>query len=527
MRAAIAVLLALVATGCGGGASDSGPGPTTPPVVTPPATRPVLPPTYRPTGRGAAGDVMVHLFEWRWTDIATECEQVLGPAGYAAVQVSPPQEHLVNTGREWWIRYQPVTYSIERSRSGTRAEFLDMVTRCRRAGVGIIVDAVINHMTGVQSGTGSAGTTFTKYNYPGTWGPADFRSPPCGVSNYQDAANVQDCELLGLAELNTSLASVRERLAEYLAGLARLGVAGFRIDAAKHMQPVELDGVINRMNAILTGEGRPLPYVFHEVIDYGGEAVRASDYLGVGYASGSGSDITEFKVRGIGDKFNNRGTQRVGELAQFSQTAWGLVPSDKAVVFLENHDTARDPGIGNPSYRSPARWRLATIWLLGQDYGYPSVLSGYAFDIGTMAGRDQGPPSDGAGNTLPVTCPPRLEDATGSGWVCEHRDPAIRAMIAFRRAVAGAPSTRPWEDGANAVAWSRGDRGFVLVNANPASLTATIPTGLPAGSYCDVLTGGRSGSGCAGLVVVVRADGTVQPTLPERTALAIHLGTRL
>lgn len=33
-------------------------------------------------------DVMVHLFEWKWSDIAVECERFLGPKGYAGVQVS-------------------------------------------------------------------------------------------------------------------------------------------------------------------------------------------------------------------------------------------------------------------------------------------------------------------------------------------------------------------------------------------------------------------------------------------------------
>ena len=33
-------------------------------------------------------DVMVHLFEWRWDDIADECENVLAPAGYCGVQVN-------------------------------------------------------------------------------------------------------------------------------------------------------------------------------------------------------------------------------------------------------------------------------------------------------------------------------------------------------------------------------------------------------------------------------------------------------
>jgi alpha-amylase len=95
-------------------------------------------------------------------------------AGYKAVQVSPPQEHAVVSGNPWWQRYQPVSYSIDRSRSGTRAEFQAMVTRCRAVGVDIYVDAVINHMTGNASGTGSNGTVYTKYNYPGLYTQADF-----------------------------------------------------------------------------------------------------------------------------------------------------------------------------------------------------------------------------------------------------------------------------------------------------------------------------------------------------------------
>ena len=38
--------------------------------------------------------VIVHLFEWKWTDIANECEEYLGPKGFCAVQVSPPMEHV-------------------------------------------------------------------------------------------------------------------------------------------------------------------------------------------------------------------------------------------------------------------------------------------------------------------------------------------------------------------------------------------------------------------------------------------------
>ncbi|HEY0777355.1 MAG TPA: alpha-amylase family glycosyl hydrolase, partial [Gemmatirosa sp.] len=378
LTGALATLVA-----CGNGGSDAT---TAPPAVVPPAARPTLAPAYRASGHAAAGDVLVHLFEWKWTDVASECEAVLGPAGYRAVQVSPPQEAAVIAGFPWWQRYQPVSYRIDRSRSGTGAEFANMVTRCRTAGVDIYVDAVLNHMT-AGAGTGSDGTGYTKYSYPGTWQQSDFHTPRA-VSNYQDAANVQDCELTGLADLNTGSPSVRQTLASYLVGLGRLGVAGFRLAAAKHIQPVELDSVLSLVGRTLAAEGRPVPYYFAEVIDYGGEAVHATDYLGLNYVAGGAADITEFKVRGVSDKFLNNGGQHVADLRTFSVANWGILPSDKAVVFLENHDTQRDatnPGLG---YRNGQTYRLGMVYLLGQPYGYPSVMSSYAYDRSSQAGRD-------------------------------------------------------------------------------------------------------------------------------------------
>lgn len=510
---------------CGG--TPSAPGTSAPP----PAGRPVLAQSYRPSGRMAAGDVMVHLFEWKWTDIARECETVLGPAGVAAVQVSPPQEHSLVPARDWSQRYQPVSYSIERSRSGTGAEFRDMVARCRAAGVGIIVDAVINHMTNFPSpGTGSNGTPYTKYEYPGLYTPADFH-PPCALTTYANAATVQECELYSLPDLHTGLPSVRQKLADYLLSLARLGVAGFRIDAAKHIQQVELDDIVGRVNRSLAGEGRALPYWFLEISSGPGEALGARDFFGVGFASGGAADITEFTFTGVGSKFRRLNGEFIAQLnpggppgGQFSEAAWGLLPSDKAVVFLQNHDTQRQCGLG---YGDGAVFRLANVWMLAQPYGYPSVLSGYAFSCPTQ--NSMGPPSDAAGNTRDVACPATLEAATIGGWVCEHRDPSVRQMVRFRRVVAGTPVTAWWDNGANAIAFSRGDRGWVAINRESTARDLAVRTGLPPGTYCDRLTGGlaSSGAACAGIAVVVEADGTVRQRLEAMTALAIDVTTLL
>jgi alpha-amylase len=522
LRRHIAALLLAAAAACGG--STDGP-PITGQL---PPERPALAQTYRASGHTAAGDVFVHLFEWKWRDIATECEANLGPAGFIAVQVSPPQEHSITPSFDWSERYQPVSYSIARSRSGTGAEFTEMVQRCKAAGVGIYVDAVINHMTNSPSpGVGSNGTAYTKYNYPGLYTPNDFH-PGCVVNDYTNAANVQECELLSLPDLNTGSASVRQKIAGYLIMLARLGVAGFRIDAAKHIQQVELDAIFAIVDSTMAAEGRPIPYYFLEVSTGSGEALAPRDFFGEGYASGGSADITEFTFVGVGDKFRHVGGQHISQLnpngpagSQFSAAAWGLMPSDKAVVFLQNHDTQHQCGL---SYRDGDVFRLANVWMLAQPYGFPSILSSFAFAC--PVGNSMGPPSDAAGNTNDVTCASSLETAVIGQWVCEHRDPSIRNMVGFRRVVAGSDINHWWDDGADAIAFSRGDKGFVAINREQTPLATSVATGLAPGVYCDLLTGGRSATACVGTTVVVDASGAVQLHLTPNSAVAIDVAAR-
>jgi alpha-amylase len=467
----------------------------------------------------AAGDVFVHLFEWRWLDIAAECENVLAPAGVKAVQISPPEEHSIVPSHDWSERYQPVSYSIAHSRSGTGQDFLEMTSRCNSVGVGIIADAVINHMTNYPSpGVGSNGTSYSKYEYPGLYSVHDFHTP-CLVTNYQSAVNVQDCELLSLPDLNTGLPSVREKIADYLLALVGMGVAGFRIDAAKHIQQVELDDILSRVNATLTAEGRPLPYFYLEVIGGSGEALSPRDYFGEGYSSGGAADITEFTFVGVGNKFRGINGEHISQLNptgtpgnQFSEAAWGIMPSDKGVVFLQNHDTQHSCGL---SYRDGKVFRLANVWMLAQPYGYPSILSSYVFSCPSE--NSLGPPSDADGWTLPVACASSLETAAIGQWVCEHRDPSILHMVSFRHVVAGTAIIHWWDNGANAIAFSRGDKGFVAINNEATSLDTTITTGMAAGTYLDLI---------AGSPVLIDSSHAIHLILPARSAIAIDTATR-
>lgn len=58
------------------------------------------------------------------------------------------------------------------------------------------------------------------------------------VNNYGDPNNVRNCYLVGLTDLYGALDYVRDKVAGYLNSLVAIGVAGIRIDAAKHMWPL-------------------------------------------------------------------------------------------------------------------------------------------------------------------------------------------------------------------------------------------------------------------------------------------------
>lgn len=527
--ASIAVIAAAVVCGC---ASNQTPvqGQTAPAqdAGTPDAGTP------DPRARSTAG-VFVELFEWPWPDVAKECQNYFGPNGFAAVLVSPPSEHAVLAGYPWYERYQTVGYELDRSRSGTQAEFVAMVQACNAAGVDIYVDAVINHTTGQISGTGTNGTTFQKYDYPGLYTPTDFHQPTCQITaaDYTtNATHVWTCELDDLADLDTGAASVRTTLANYLISLVKIGVHGFRIDAAKHISPTDLDAIVDQVAAATPSY--PTPFYFFEVDDPGGEVVVPSDYYGVGSGGGVQASVTEFRYGGIGDRFMNDMGLTLANLKEFDVQSWGLLPSDRAVAFTSDHDTQRATAI---FYQDEPYYDLATIFMLAYPYGYPSILSGYAFDRSNANGQNAGPASDAQGFTNPIypagsntpacVAPASLATAPFGAWTCEHRVPSVAGMIGFRKATAGVPTvTDWWDDGSNRIAFGRGNLGFVIINRETSPLARTFQTELPKGVYCDVVGGAlASGAGraCTGASITVDSSGAAAVTVPANGAVAIHV----
>lgn len=448
----------------------------------------------------ATPTTFVHLFEWNWQDVAQECEQYLGPKGYAAVQVSPPNEHI--TGSQWWTRYQPVSYELQ-SRGGNRAQFIDMVNRCSAAGVDIYVDTLINHMA-AGSGTGTAGNSFGNKSFP-IYSPQDFHES-CTINNSDygnDRYRVQNCELVGLADLDTASNYVQNTIAAYINDLQAIGVKGFRFDASKHVAASDIQSLMAKVNGS--------PVVFQEVIDQGGEAVGASEYLSTGL-------VTEFKYSTeLGNTFRN------GSLAWLSNfgEGWGFMPSSSAVVFVDNHDNQRGHGgAGNViTFEDGRLYDLANVFMLAYPYGYPKVMSSYDFHGDTDAG----------GPNVPVHNNGNLE-CFASNWKCEHRWSYIAGGVDFRNNTADNWAVTNWWDNTNnQISFGRGSSGHMAINKEDSTLSATVQTDMAPGQYCNVLKGELSADAksCSGEVITVNSDGTINLNIGAWDAMAIHKNAKL
>jgi alpha-amylase len=466
-----ALLLVLAACSTTAAAPAPGDGPSTAAAAAPRESD--------PTG------VIVHLFEWPWADVARECTSTLGPAGVAAVQISPPQEHVVlaDQGYPWWQDYQPVSYELT-SRRGDRAALAAAVKACHEAGVKVYADAVINHMTAQFMGVGSAGTKFTQTGYPGYDGAADFHHCGHSIAVWTNRAEVQNCDLLGLADLATERPEVRQKLAAYLNDLLSLGVDGFRIDAAKHIPAADLGAILSQLSHPAV--------VYSEVLFGMGDPVQPEEYLPFSAVLEPrfGPDVSRaFRAGGSFANLSDLGKPSDSPLLDYK-------PSASSVVYIDSHDTQR--GATTLSYADGDLHTIATEFMLAWPYGTPLVMSSFAF-----SDFNASPPHRADGTTAPVSC-------SATGWVCEHR--AVLPMVAFRSSTAGAPVSG-WWTADDQLGFARTGRGYFALNRAAAPVTREVQTELPAGQYRDLLH--------PSTLVTVDSAGTAHLTIPATGAVAL------
>ncbi|KAH0787915.1 Alpha amylase, catalytic domain containing protein [Histomonas meleagridis] len=443
---------------------------------------------YRNGQKGA----IVEMFGWPDDDIAEECK-VIAEAGYLGVKLFPHQEQVMSTQpfenelNPWYFMYQPVSYRLQ-GRMGTRTQLRNMIKKCRSYGLRVYADAVVNHMSGSgndaqdhvnpgasctywpgkqssdeenQSPYYTPAYTY-KYNswgepsnvleYPAVpYGPMDFHCDKA-LNAWTDPNNMNTGWLTGLTDLDTSKDYVRTRIADYFVDLLSIGFSGFRVDAAKHIHPIDLAAIFAKLKERLGGSYPVDFFTWLEVLT-GGESwllVGDSEYSYSTYFS------NQLKSQGLTDSEIDQIKIWWSGYPVEPDNDGGRVSKIRKVIQNEDHDQQNDGSSSRDMHDQgcvlvkgcePAKHRAFEVKLFTDPYGnnvdndndYPirMLLSSYYFKDGVKS------PPDGKSDcslckTTCETCKSRgyskayVADAKayeGTDYTRVHRDAEIIAAM--------------------------------------------------------------------------------------------------
>ncbi len=403
------------------------------------------------------------LHAWCWSfDTIKENMEDIAKAGYTSIQTSPINEVKVgenggmqiqdtedsqNNGK-WYYHYQPTDYEIGNYQLGTEEEFTAMCDEADKYGISIIVDAVVNHMTGDRM---AISDDFYE----------DIEGEPFhsngDILDFNDREQLTQNVLLGLADLNTQNESVQEYILDFLKDCVEAGADGFRYDAMKHVELSDDDSAYasDFWNVVLDNGAE---FQYGEILQ--GGADRGSSY------------VEQLDVSMTASKYGE--SIRYSVLNRDLSTAiWknysANVDESKLVTWVESHDNyCNDSNYAHMDDQG-VKWSWALI--TARSGGTPLFFS-------RPAGAD-------------------TENQWGNNVIGEagsdlYKDAEVVAVNQFRNHMAGLDETlsNPMDNDEIAMI-ERGDKGAVIVYVNDedSATLKDVDTVLADGTYKDKVTG--------------------------------------
>lgn len=242
--------------------------------------------------------------------------------------------------------YDTVDYTIIDSDYGTNADFTSFVAAANERGIEIITDLVLNHVSiehaWFQEALANPGSPYRDYfifsptdpAYPGSFGQEVWFPTPAGDAFYYATFGK------GLPDLDyRNPAVTREAEAVARFWIEEMGVAGFRLDAIKHLiengpeqeNTEETHAWLRTFGAFLTSI-RPDIYSVGEI--FNASAFMLSDYLPdqltAYFQFEFGPQILQAAQNGLG-----------GSLAYTIGDSVDRIPDQRFAPFLTNHDQTR------------------------------------------------------------------------------------------------------------------------------------------------------------------------------------------
>ncbi|MGF1684580.1 alpha-amylase family glycosyl hydrolase [Photobacterium minamisatsumaniensis] len=417
-----------------------------------------------------ATNVILHAFDWPYQRIA-ENAKAIAEAGFKAVLVSPPIKSLKSEhGTEWWQRYQPQDYRVIDNQLGNTVDFIDMTNKLMSCDVDIYVDVVFNHMANetylrsdlnypskvVQNDYLAAKEYFDEIKLFGDLSRQIFTEQDFvkafPIQDWTDPWQVQHGRISGgqddpgLPTLKCNDNVVKQQQS-YLLALKKLGIKGFRIDAAKHLTLEHIQRVWNEN----VSEG---VHIFGEIITNGGASKEEYDLFLEPYLKDTKLGAYDFPLFHSIYNSLEKGAPMTDLVNPYS--VGQALAFDRAITFAITHDIPNNDVFLN-QIMSEDKERLAYCYLLGRDGGVPLIYS----DLD----------SSGIKNTEGK---PRWYDA----W----RDSTLIKMIKFHNLMQGEPMHRIVAT-TDHLTFCRGNKGIVAINKSE----STVSIDLPEGIYQEIL----------------------------------------
>ena len=162
------------------------------------------------------------------------------------------------------------------------------------------------------------------------------------LSSWTDPFALNNGWLSGLADLDTESEYVRTRIAAYFTDLLSIGFSGFRMDAAKHIQPKSLAPIFAKLKSNLGGGDFPEDFITYLEVIIGGEKdllmCQDNDYnYGVPF-------VNFMKQAGLSDSDINKVKIWSSDYPkEFPICGYWAIPSERLAIENDCHDD-QNPG---------------------------------------------------------------------------------------------------------------------------------------------------------------------------------------
>ena len=418
---------------------------------------------------------ILHVWSWSFPEIARSMRQIKD-AGFTMIQTSPVQ-HCYNpegSGKlifddnvkegNWYYYYQPTDWKIGNQILGTKEQMVNMMDSAAKYNIKVIVDVLPNH---TAFDVDAVSDDFYK-----AVGGRDKMFHSEGLKPVEDYNDRYQCTLWGsgaLPDVNTENPDFQKYYMQFVNELLGMGVKGFRYDTAKHIgvhsDPVDTASGVKENDFWDVATGRKsvkgvklaVPYdslfVYGEILqDKNVPEAEYADYMGQ-TASGYGHILREAL---------EKGTMNGLDLKSWHHTS----APEYLTTWVESHDTYANAH--ESAHLTDDQIRAGWVFLTARQNGTPLFFS------------------RPAGSTRQKYWGNNVLGARGND---EFFHPEVEAVNKFRTAMKDEKEDIQISDNGQLVVVNRGKKGAAVVNINSLSNQVDLPTGLPDGTYRDIVYG--------------------------------------